>query len=666
MNPFFREYETVPFEEIKNEHFLPAIEEGIVRGKKDVEFIIKNLDDPTFENTIEALETAGSLLSKVSTVFFNLNSAETNDEMQKLAQEISPKLSAYSNDINLDPKLFERVKNVYDLRDTLELDVEQKTLLEKTYKGFVRNGALLDQNDKDKLRMIDEELSKTSLSFGENVLKESNSFEMYLTDESDLEGLPDSAIEAASMMAKQKGKENGWVITLDYPSYVPFMKYSAKRDLREKLYKAFGSKSCKGDDHDNKANVLKIARLRKERAQLLGYNTHADFVLEERMAGGSDVVLKFLQEILEVAMPIAKKETSELQEFAKSINPQIELQKWDSSYFSEKLRKKYFDLDEEMLKPYFKLENVIDGVFKTAHLLYDLDFEKVDDIQVYHEEVMVYKVTVKGKELALFYADFFPREGKRQGAWMTSYRGQKTGQRPHVSIVCNFTKPTGTKPSLLTFNEVTTLFHEFGHALHGMLANGKYESVSGTSVFWDFVELPSQILENWCYEKECLDLFARHYETGESIPQELIDKIKNAANFQSGMQTVRQVSFGKLDMDWHSVSTDVVSVDELESESMSGTELLPKVEGINMSCQFSHIFQGGYSAGYYSYKWAEVLDADAFESFKEKGVFNKDVATSFKENILSKGGSEHPMILYKRFKGKEPDPKALLRRAGLI
>ena len=663
MNPFFKSFETIPFEEIKNEHFLPAINEGIKQGKEEIDAIINNEEAPTFANTILAMENGGALLNTVSTVFFNLNSAETNDTLQQLAQEISPLLSNYANDINLNKDLFAKVKQVVEQKE--ELDLEDAKLLEKTYKSFVRNGANLNDEDQTKLREIDQQLSKATLTFGENVLKESNAFELAITDKADLSGLPESVIEAAEMTAKQKEKE-GWVFTLDYPSYIPFMKYSAVRSLREKMQKAFGAKAFQDNENNNSDIVLNIVKLRQQRAQLLGYKTHADFVLEERMAGSFATVDEFLNNIQSIATPIAQKEFEELQAFARELEPGIELQKWDNAYYSEKLRKKHFDLDEEMLKPYFQLENVIEGVFTAANKLYDLEFTIDKSIQVYHEEVLAYRVTRKGEEVAVFYADFFPREGKRQGAWMTSYRGQKGAQRPHISNVCNFTKPTASKPSLLTFNEVTTLFHEFGHGLHGMLAQGKYESLTGTSVFWDFVELPSQIFENWCYEKECLDLFAKHYETSEVIPEALIQKIKNAANFQSGMQTLRQVSFSKLDMAWHATAETLSDVAATEAKALEATELFPAIEGTNMSCQFSHIFQGGYSSGYYSYKWAEVLDADAFESFKEKGIFNKEVAQSFEKNILSAGGTEHPMTLYKRFKGQEPDPKALFRRAGLI
>jgi peptidyl-dipeptidase Dcp len=676
MNPLLQKFTTpfgtAPFEEIKNEHFLPAMKEAILMGKEDIKKIINNTQEPSFENTIEALEGSGEFVNQVSSIFFNLNSAETNDEIQKIARDISPLLSEYSNDVTLNEKLFEKIKKVFDKKDSLMLSVEEKTLLDKTFKSFVRNGANLNKEQKEKLRAIDKELSQLSLAFGEHVLKETNSFEMEIGDLNELTGLPDYVIEAAAMTAKEKGKEGKFVFTLQFPSYIPFMTYADNRELRKKMFLGYGSKSFKGDENDNKEVVLKIVNLRQERANLLGYKSHADFVLEERMAESPNKVIDFLDNLLKYAKPVAEKEIQELEIYARSIGGVDKLEKWDVGYYSEKLKMEKFSIDDEMLKPYFKLENVIGGVFKVAGKLYGLQFKELSNIQVYHPDVKVFEVLDEiNKHVAVFYADFFPREGKRGGAWMTSFRGQKkvAGEdvRPHVSIVCNFTKPTSTKPSLLTFNEVTTLFHEFGHALHGMLANGKYETLSGTSVYWDFVELPSQILENWVFEKESLDLFAKHYETGETIPVELIQKIKESSNFMEAYQTVRQVGLAKLDMGWHiGKAKDVKDVGAYEKELQKDTELLNPVEGTNTSCSFSHIFQGGYSSGYYSYKWAEVLDADAFEFFQEKGIFNKDTATLFKTHILSAGGSEHPMVLYKRFRGQEPSPKALLRRSGIL
>ncbi|WP_420320233.1 M3 family metallopeptidase [Flagellimonas sp.] len=670
-NPLLSQFDKAPFEQIKNEHFKPAFLEAIETAREEIDAIANNSDDPTFENTLEALDFSGKQLDRISSIFFNLNSAETNAEIQQIAQEVSPLLSAFSNDITLNQELFQRIKTVYDQRESLDLSPEQQTLLDKKYKSFSRNGANLEEADKKRLREIDAELSKLKLKFGENVLAETNKYELLLTDESDLDGLPEGAKEAAAQLAKSKDKA-GWLITLDYPSYIPFMKYAKNRELRKQLALAFGSKGFHGDELDNQENVLKIVSLRHERANLLGYKTHADFVLEERMAETPEKVLDFLNELLEKAKPAAKKEFAELEAFAKKLDALDHLEKWDSAYYSEKLKQKLFNLDDEKLKPYFKLENVIDGVFKVAEKLFGLTFKEVFDIEKYHEEVKTYEVyDESGNFVSLFYADFHPRPGKRGGAWMTSYKSQYrlngNNSRPHISNVCNFTKPTETKPSLLTFNEVTTLFHEFGHALHGMLANTTYPGLSGTSVYWDFVELPSQIMENWCYEKEALELFAFHYQTGELIPMELVQKIKDSATFQEGMATLRQLSFGFLDMAWHGTNpTEIKDVKVYETKAFEGTNLFPETAETCMSTAFSHIFQGGYSSGYYSYKWAEVLDADAFSHFKENGIFNKEIANKFKEHVLSKGGTEDPMTLYKRFRGAEPKIEALLERAGLL
>ncbi|WP_178984378.1 M3 family metallopeptidase [Winogradskyella helgolandensis] len=670
-NTFNTKYNTAPFSSIKTEDFLPAFKLGIENAKAEIDAITKNNESPTFENTIEALDYSGEELDRISSIFFNLNSAETNDEIQKIAQEVSPLLSEFSNDITLNEALFKRVKSVYDSKSDLTLTIEKETLLDKKYKGFSRNGANLAEGKKVQLRAIDKELSQLKLKFGEHILAETNKFEMHLTNEEDLSGLPEGAKEAAKQLAESKDKD-GWLITLDYPSYIPFMTYADNRALREQLSKAFGRKGFQNDDLDNQDIVLKIAQLRFERAQLLGYKTHAHFVLEERMAETPEKVTSFLNELLEKAKPAANDEFKELENFAKELDTIDQLQKWDSGYYSEKLKQKLFDLDDEQLKPYFKLENVINGAFTVANKLFGLQFEEINTIDKYHEDVLTYKVTDNDGELvSIFYADFFPRTGKRNGAWMTSYKPQmiKNGvnERPHVSIVCNFTKPTKSKPSLLTFNEVTTLFHEFGHALHGMLANTTYPSLSGTSVYWDFVELPSQVLENWCYEKEALELFATHYETGAVIPMALIEKIKASSTFHEGMQTLRQLSFGLLDMSWHGVDpSEIKDVKAHEVDAFGDTSLYPDVAENCMSTSFSHIFQGGYSSGYYSYKWAEVLDADAFEYFKEEGIFNKAVADKFKTFVLSQGGTENPMTLYKKFRGQEPKPEALLRRAGLL
>ncbi|MCF7569043.1 M3 family metallopeptidase [Sabulilitoribacter arenilitoris] len=664
-------YNTAPFSKIKDEDFLPAFKTAITNAKAEIDTITNNIETPSFENTIETLEFSGEQLDRISSIFFNLNSAETNDNIQKIAQEVSPLLSDFSNDITLNLDLFKRVKSVYDSKNQLHLTIEQQTLLDKKYKSFSRNGANLSDDKKDELREIDKQLSQLKLKFGENVLAETNTFEMLITDEKELSGLPEGAKEAASQLAESKNKK-GWLFTLDYPSYIPFMMYADNRELRKKLAIAFGAKAFKGDNLDNQNIVLKIANLRQQRANLLGYKTHAHFVLEERMAETPENVEQFLNNLLEKAKPAAKNEFKNLESFAKDLDGIEKLQKWDSAYYSEKLKQQLFDLDDEKLKPYFKLENVIDGAFAVANKLFDLNFEEIDNINKYHNDVLTYKVTdSNGNFIAVFYADFFPRKGKRNGAWMTSFKPQyiKDGvnERPHISIVCNFTKPTKSKPSLLTFNEVTTLFHEFGHALHGMLANTTYPSLSGTNVYWDFVELPSQVLENWCYEKEALELFAKHYETGEVIPMELVEKIKQSATFHEGMQTLRQISFGLLDMSWHGADpSHIKDVKAHEVKAFENTKLYPDVPENCMSTSFAHIFQGGYSSGYYSYKWAEVLDADAFEYFKESGVFNKEVATKFKENVLSQGGTENPMTLYKRFREKEPQPEALLRRAGLL
>lgn len=671
LEPFNTPFDTPPFDRVNTEHFLPAIKKAIEMAKQDIDSIKSNAL-PTFENTIAALDNAGEKLNVISSIFFNLNSAETNDEIQKLAQEISPLLTAHSNDVLLDEQLFSLIGQVYAQKENLTLNAEETTLLDKTYKAFVRNGAKLNEQEKERLREIDKTLSTLSLTFGENVLAETNKYELLIEDESKLEGLPDAVKEAAAQTAEEKGHPGKFIFTLAFPSYIPFMTYAKDRDLRKELFLAYNTKASKGNELDNKENIRKILELKHERANLLGYKSHADFVLEERMAKSANTVKEFLEKLLVKAKPKAEQEIEELTQFATKTDGLEKLEKWDFAYYAEKLKKEKFSIDDELLRPYFKLENVVKGVFDTAERLFGIKFKENNEIPKYHSDVTAYEVLDEnGEHLAVFYADFFPRAGKRNGAWMTSYRGQKTVNgneiRPHVSIVCNFTKPTKSKPSLLTFNEVTTLFHEFGHALHGMLAKGNYESLTGTSVFWDFVELPSQIFENWCYEKECLDLFARHYETGEKIPAELVEKIKEASNFHQGYQTVRQISFGLLDMAYHgSDPSEIQDIPQFEKEVMKKTDLLSPVEGTLMSTSFSHIFQGGYAAGYYSYKWAEVLDADAFELFLEKGVFDKETAASFQKNVLSAGGTEHPSVLYKRFRGREPKPDALLKRAGLL
>lgn len=669
--PFTTKLDTAPFDQIKNEDYAPAFDRAIAKAKAEIEQIAHNPEPATFENTLEAMAYSGMELDRISNIFFNLHSAETNDELEKIAQDVAPKLSELGNDITLNPDLFARVKAVYEQRDTLNLNEEQRTLLEKSYRDFVRNGALLDADKKDELRKIDAELSLLKLKFGENVLAETHAYQLHLTDEQDLSGLPEGVIEAARALAESQDKA-GWIFTLDYPSYVPFVTYADKRELRKEMALAAGRKAFQQNEHNNEDHVLKIVNLRFQRAQLLGYDSHAHFVLEERMAQSPDQVEAFLHDLLQKAKPAAERELQELTAFAKELHGLEQLEKWDTAYYSEKLKQQKFQLDDELLKPYFQLEHVLQGAFTVAQKLFGLQFKEIQDIAKYHEEVRTFEVSdEQGQLVAVFYADFFPRKGKRNGAWMTSFKPQYRlngqNERPHVSIVCNFTRPTASKPALLTFNEVTTLFHEFGHALHGMLADTTYPSLSGTSVYWDFVELPSQIMENWCYEKEALALFAKHYQTGEAIPMELIEKIKLSASFMEGMATLRQLSFGLLDMGWHGQDpSSIDSVKLFENACFAPTQLLPDVKENAMSTSFSHIFNGGYSSGYYSYKWAEVLDADAFAYFQEQGIFDKTVASKFKEHILSKGGSEHPMTLYKRFRGKEPSVDALLKRAGLL
>jgi peptidyl-dipeptidase Dcp len=674
---FNTKHNTAPFSQIKLVDYRPAFIENIAAAKAEIDAIINNPKAPTFENTIEAMDFSGNALDRLSSIFFNLNSAETCEEMQKIAQEVSPLLTEFSNDITLNEDLFKRIKTVYEQKESLNLNPEQATLLDKKFKSFSRNGALLSKDKKLKLRKIDTQLAKLKLTYGENVLAETNSYQLHITNESDLKGLPKGAIEAAKSLAKSKELE-GWVFTLDFPSYIPFVTYADNRELRREITIAAGKKAFQNNGFDNQKITLQIAKLRFERANLLGYATHSHFVLEERMAQNPEKVKSFLNDLLAKAKPAAEREFAELSAFAKDLDGIDHLEKWDSGYYSEKLKQKLFNLDDEKLKPYFQLSTVLNGAFTIAHKLFGLTFSEIFDIDKYHEEVTTYEVKDEfGELVAIFYADFFPRKGKRNGAWMTSFKTQyiKDGvnERPHISNVCNFTPPivasenSEAKPSLLTFNEVTTLFHEFGHGLHGMLANTTYPSLSGTSVYWDFVELPSQVMENWCYEPEALALFAKHYKTGEIIPQEYVEKIKESASFQEGMATLRQISFGLLDMAFHSNNpTEIIDIKEFEKAAFEGTTLYPDVAENCMSVSFSHIFAGGYSSGYYSYKWAEVLDADAFAYFQEKGIFNKEVATKFKDNVLSKGGTELPMELYKRFRGQEPKPDALLKRAGLI
>lgn len=677
INPFLETYTTphgtVPFDRIETEHYEPAIREGMLRQNREIDAITNNPEAPTFANTILAYEKSGELLHRASAVFGNLLSAETSDELQELAKEIMPLLSEHENNISLNEKLFARVKAVYEQKDKEDLNPEQTKLLEDIYKGFVRNGANLQGEAKDKYRELCKELSLLTLQFSENNLNETNDYKLIITDEAQLHGLPESAVDAAAEAAKEKGVE-GWVFTLQAPSYGPFMTYADNRELRRELYMAYNTKCT----HDNACNNLEIVKrivnTHLEIAQLLGFDNFAAYNLQERMAQNSESVYKLLNELLEAYTPTARKEYDEVQSLARQDQGEdFILMPWDWSYYSQKLKDRKFSIDDEMLRPYFELEKVKEGVFGLATKLYGISFQKNADIPVYHKDVEAYEVFDKdGSYLAVLYTDFHPRAGKRSGAWMTSYKGQwideKTGEnsRPHVSIVMNFTKPTQSKPALLTFGEVETFLHEFGHSLHEMFADTTYESLSGTNVYWDFVELPSQFMENFAIEKEFLHTFARHYQTGELIPDDLVQRIVDSSNFNVAYACLRQVSFGLLDMAWYTRNTAFDGdVKAYEKKAWEATQILPTVEETCMSAQFSHIFAGGYSAGYYSYKWAEVLDADAFSLFKQKGIFNPETAESFRKNILSKGGTEHPMTLYKRFRGQEPTIDALLIRNGI-
>lgn len=668
-NPLLEEFKTpfesAPFNKIKIEHFIPAIEKAIEIALTEVDEITAQKEAPTFKNTIEKLERCGKLIGRNTSLLFNLNSAETSEALQQTTQQASPLLTKFQNDIRLNDKLYNRIRSVYLNEDRNALTTEQITLLEKEYKSFIRNGANLNLESKEKLRDIDTELSQLSLTFGEHVLADTQAFQLHIEKEEDLKGLPHAVVEMAAEEAQSR-KKSGWIFTLDYPSYVPFMTYAENRNLRKKCSLAFGQRGFQDNPQNNSEIILRIIQLRKKRAQLLDYKSHAAFVLEERMAQSEETVRKFLDELSEKAKPAAEKEWETLKNFA-AVNLGLDqLEKWDTAFVSEKLKQAELDLDEQQLKPFFPLEKVLEGLFDIANKLYGIQLKENTKIETYHPEVKAFEVHKNDSFHALLYTDFFPRHGKRNGAWMTSYRSQNKNQRPHVSIVCNFSKPTQKQPSLLTFQEVTTLFHEFGHALHGMLANTTYSSLSGTSVFWDFVELPSQIMENWCYEPEALALYARHFETGEVIPSAMIEKIKKAAHFQQGMQTLRQLSFGYLDLSFHDQKANQIeNVKMHEKNQISHLQFTQDPPENCMSTAFSHIFQGGYAAGYYSYKWAEVLDADAFELFLENGIFNTETATSFLDNVLSKGGTEHPMTLYIKFRGKKPDPSALLRRAGL-
>ena len=659
------------FDKIKTEHYLPAFEAGIKEGKAEIDAIVANPDEPTFENTIEAMEYAGQTLNKVAGIFYNLMEAHTSDEMQAIAEQVAPMLTEYSMYSSLNAPLFERVKAVYEKRNELGLDKDQMILLEDNYKGFVRGGANLSEEDKAVYSKLAEELSLATLQFSKNVLAATNAYTLHLTDSADLAGLPEYAKVMGAETAKEKGLE-GWAFTLDYPSYGPFMKYSTVRHLREDMWKAYNSRAL-GGEFDNSDVVKKIVDLRIKTANILGYETWADYQLEERMAKDRNTVNEFISQLLEPSMEFAKKDVESVFNYAKKNGFDGDrLMPWDFSFWSERYQEAEYSLNAEELKPYFRLENCIDAVFSLANRLYGLEFVELDNVPVYHEDVKVYEVKdADGRHMALFYADFFPRASKRGGAWMTEFRGQsiKNGveYRPFISTVMNFTKPTADTPSLITHDEFTTFLHEFGHALHGILAEGRYESLTGTNVPRDFVELPSQILENWGYEPEYLNSFAKHYETGEPIPAELIEKIVAAKNYLAGYGQVRQLHFGYLDMNWHSLtSVPEMSVIDFEQSILAPYETLPAVADTGFSTSFSHIFSGGYSAGYYSYKWAEVLEADAFSLFKEKGIFNQEVAKSFRDNVLSKGGTEEASELYRNFRGHDPQPQALMEKLGLV
>lgn len=672
---FTTEYQAAPFDQIKNEDFLPAFQTLIQEAEQEIQTIAENTAAPTFENTIEALAFAGEQLDRVSNIFFNLNSAETSDELQQLAQEISPLLTEYSSKISQNETLFSRIKKVYDEQEKFRFNGEQKMLLEETYKGFVRSGALLNEEDKEQLKEINTALSLKSLQFGQNVLASTNSYFKHITDKNELAGIPEAIVEQYAEEAKERNLD-GWVITLQHPSYIPAITYAENRALRKELALANGRKSFDDGEFDNQEIIKDILALKQKKAEILGYENYAAYVLEERMAKSPERVLDFLNELLIKAKPYAEREIEELKILGKE-DGIADLQSYDHAYYAEKLRKAKHDLNDEELKPYFPLNQVQEAVFRLSEQLFGLQFRKNTALPKYHEDVEVYEVYEKVQNnegnpeenfKSLLYVDYFPRKGKRAGAWMTSYKSQftKNGEnsRPHISIVCNFTKPTKDTPSLLTFQEVTTLFHEFGHALHGMLANTQYPNLSGTSVKWDFVELPSQFLENFCYEPEFLKTFAQHYTTGEVLADDKIEKIAQSKNFMEGYQTLRQIGFGLLDMNYHLTkdALDGKSVKEFEDQHTKATQLYPVNPETAMSPSFSHIFQGGYSAGYYSYKWAEVLDADAFQYFKESGIFNPETAAKFKK-LLASGGTQDPMELYKNFRGSEPKLESLLQRA---
>lgn len=674
-NPFLTAYhtphQTVPFHLIKTEHYEPAIQKSMEEHNQEIEDIINNPETPDFANTIVALDKSGAQLERVTTVFGNLLSAETNDEMQAIAERVMPKLSEHSNNISLNEKLFSRIKAVYETTDLEKLTQEERMLLQNTYDGFIRSGANLNEAQKERFRQISAEMSLLTLNFSQNILKETNNYELSVTLDQ-LQGMPESIIESYEQAAKEKGKE-GYIVTLDAPSYIPFMKYNPNRELRQELYMAYNTRCTHDNEYNNETIVKRLVNLRLERAQLLGFDTAADYVLTRRMAENSANVYNLLNQLLEAYTPTARHEVEEVQALAQATTgDDFQLMPWDWAYYSEKLKIQKFNLDEEALRPYFELSQVIEGVFGLATRLYGVTFTENESISTYHPDVKAYEVFDKnGDFLSVLYTDFHPRAGKRSGAWMTSFKEQwkdeKGNSRPHVSVVMNFTKPTSEKPALLTFSEVNTFLHEFGHALHGMFADTTYRSLSGTNVYWDFVELPSQIMENFAIEKDFLNTFARHYETGENIPEDMLQRIIDASNFNVAYACLRQLSFGYLDMAWYTRTSPFEGdIRTYEKQAWAQTQVLPEIEETCMTVQFSHIMAGGYSAGYYSYKWAEVLDADAFSLFKEKGIFNQEVANSFRTNVLSKGGTEHPMTLYKRFRGQDPDINALMKRNGII
>jgi peptidyl-dipeptidase Dcp len=674
-NPFFKEwktpFQTPPFAEIKVEHYLPAFEEGIRYQKAEVDAIINNAEEPTFVNTIEAMEKSGRLLTKVSSVFYNLNSANTNDEMQKIAKTVAPILSKHNDDINLNEKLFARIKDVYKEMNDLNLTTEQQTVLKDYYRNFIRGGVNLTNEQKEKFRKINEELSVLSLKFGENLLKETNAVGLIIENKDELTGLPEAMVQSALELGKTKGYESKWIFTLQKPSFIPFLQYSEKRDLREKIFTAYINRGNNNNEFDNKTILSRIAELRVERANLLGYKTHADYILEKNMAKNPETVYKFLNDLWNPALKRAKMEIDDMQKIIDKEGNNFKLEAWDWWYYAEKVKKEKYDLDEEMLRPYFKLENVLKGVLDVAAKLYGIQFVERNDIPTYHPDVKVVEVKeADGKHVAILFADYFPRDSKRSGAWMNSFRKQSNigGDfvTPVIGNVGNFSKPTADKPSLLSLDEVNTLFHEFGHALHGILSNSVYPSVSGTSVPRDFVELCSQIMENWALSPEVLKMYARHYQTNEPMPDELIKKIENSQLFNQGFETVEYLAASFLDMDWHTLTIpEEKDVIRFEKESLDKIGLISEIESRYQSTNFQHIFSGAYSSGYYSYIWAAVLDADAFEAFEEKGLFDQATATSFRKNILEKGGSEDPMVLYKRFRGRGPKVDALLKRRGL-